>query len=205
MLKLNLGCGTDLRPGWENVDIMPLIGIDRVCDLNEPWPWEDGSVEQVFASDVFEHLRDKMHSMGEMWRVCCHGAICEVETPNMVYNPAAWSDPTHRTCWHPENMEYFRPGHAWYYYSPATFITIEMEHTAFRLYWKLLAYKEHDPEMAAKHIGYEEWRASWQGPLGFADGRDILPIQTAHFPPGELLRRAPTSEAAAKLRRDPHE
>ena len=195
-MKLNLGSGSDIRPGWCNVDIIQIPGVDVVHDLNERWPWEDDSVEQIWASDVFEHLRDKMHSMEEMWRVCCHGALCEVETPNTVYNPAGWSDPTHRTPWHPENMEYFRPGHAWYYYSEAKFVTVEMQHTCFRLYWAVRAYKEHDEELAALHVNYEEWREEWQGPLQFRDGRDVLPIQTSHVGAGQLrIRTDPIREA----------
>ena len=194
-MKLNLGCGTDLRPGWVNVDIIQMPGVDVVCDLNERWPWEDNSVDQVWASDVFEHLKDKMHPMEEMWRVCKHGVFCEVETPNMVYNPAGWSDPTHRTSWHPENMEYFRPGHAWYYYSPAKFVTVEMEHNAFRLYWALRAYKDHDEDLMEQHINYEAWREAWQAPVGFKDGRDILPVQTAHIPFDQLrIRPDPKGE-----------
>ena len=75
----------------------------------------------------------------------------------------------------------------------AKFVTVGMEHTAFRLYWLLRAYKEHDEDLLAQHINYELWREAWQGPLGFAEGRDILPVQTAHIPADQL-----------RIRKDPH-
>lgn len=34
-LKINLGCGTDIKPGWVNVDIAKLDGVDIVHDLDE--------------------------------------------------------------------------------------------------------------------------------------------------------------------------
>lgn len=56
-LKLNLGCGDDIRSGWTNVDIAPRDGAVEM-DLEEtPWPWSDGSAKVILMDNVFEHLR----------------------------------------------------------------------------------------------------------------------------------------------------
>ena len=36
-MKLNLGCSTDVRYGYENVDRVP--PADQIVNLAEPWPW----------------------------------------------------------------------------------------------------------------------------------------------------------------------
>src|SRR5688572_6900627 len=53
-LKLNLGCGPNLKPGWVNVDLSP--EADLHLDLREPLPFEDGSVAMIYSEHFFEHL-----------------------------------------------------------------------------------------------------------------------------------------------------
>lgn len=56
-LRLNLGCGADIRPGWVNLDNRPLPGVDVVHNiLHLPWPFPDAHFEEVHAKDVFEHV-----------------------------------------------------------------------------------------------------------------------------------------------------
>jgi len=56
-MKLNLGCGDDIREGWINIDLAPGPGVDRVWNLEEtPLPYEDGTIDEIFASHVIEHL-----------------------------------------------------------------------------------------------------------------------------------------------------
>lgn len=83
-VKLNLGCNVHPEPGFVNVDMRQFPGVDVVCDLNEKWPWEDGSVAFIKAWDVVEHLKSPPHTMNEAWRVlipadglcaCCDPAV----------------------------------------------------------------------------------------------------------------------------------
>jgi hypothetical protein len=55
-MKLNLGCGAELRDGFVNIDIRSLDGVDRVLDLREPLPYEKGSIDAIWAKDILEHL-----------------------------------------------------------------------------------------------------------------------------------------------------
>ena len=54
-MKLNLGCGEDVRNDYINIDIRPLIGVDVVADVIY-LPVEDGSVDEILASDIYEHI-----------------------------------------------------------------------------------------------------------------------------------------------------
>lgn len=55
-MKLNLGCGTRVRKGYRNIDITPYPGVDLAHDLNIPLPFDDKSVDEIFASHVIEHF-----------------------------------------------------------------------------------------------------------------------------------------------------
>ena len=48
MLKLNLGCGTNRLPGWEN--------HDADVDLRKRLPWPDGSAKYILLEHVLEHF-----------------------------------------------------------------------------------------------------------------------------------------------------
>ena len=54
MLKLNLGCGEDIREGYHNIDIrkLPNVIVADVTNL----PYKNNSVDEIIASDVYEHI-----------------------------------------------------------------------------------------------------------------------------------------------------
>ena len=55
-MKLNLGCGNDLKEGYVNVDIVD-YGGNTIHDINKfPYPFEDNTFDEVLASHVLEPL-----------------------------------------------------------------------------------------------------------------------------------------------------
>jgi SAM-dependent methyltransferase len=96
MKRLNLGAGYDIRTGWVNSDIAELPGIDVVHDLDvAPWPWDNASVDEIRAMDVFEHVNDPLVFMNQAGRVLKPGGVLRIRSPHWR-SESAYTDPTHR-------------------------------------------------------------------------------------------------------------
>ncbi len=111
MRVLNLGAGPRPEPDATNHDISAHSPwIDVVWDLEQmPWPWEDGSWDEVHAFDVFEHLkRDICEWLDESWRILVPGGTLKLRLPAFD-NPLSYRDPTHRRVFHPETLDYWDP------------------------------------------------------------------------------------------------
>jgi SAM-dependent methyltransferase len=87
-LKIDLCGGIDTRPGFQAADLS--TGVD----LNGPWPWKDGTVGCLRASDALEHLRDPIHVFSEAYRVLVPGGYFLTHTPSSE-GLGADCDPTH--------------------------------------------------------------------------------------------------------------
>lgn len=57
-MKLNLGCGSDIKKDFINIDIRSLPGVDLVADITflPPDRFAPGTVEEINAYDVLEHI-----------------------------------------------------------------------------------------------------------------------------------------------------
>ncbi|MCE5318004.1 MAG: methyltransferase domain-containing protein, partial [Parachlamydia sp.] len=77
--RVDLGCGPVKLPGFIGVDRYPLPGVDVVADINSRLPFEDNSVDLVYASHSLEHVSDLLFTMAEIYRICKDGAqVCIV-------------------------------------------------------------------------------------------------------------------------------
>lgn len=56
--KVNIGCGTDVRDDYINVDHRAIEGVDVVADVLD-LPFKPGSLKEIFASHVAEHFIQK--------------------------------------------------------------------------------------------------------------------------------------------------
>jgi glycosyltransferase involved in cell wall biosynthesis len=106
--KIELGARFSPRDGYESVD---LKGAKINCDLNDRWPFEDSSVGVIRAYDIFEHLKDPIHTMKECSRVLIPGGWVMSFTPS-TDGRGAWQDPTH--------VSYYNEN-SWLYYTNANY------------------------------------------------------------------------------------
>ena len=87
IVRLHIGCGTNLLPGWINIDRVArisgvLTGIDPTS-----LPWGDGAVHEILAEHVFEHFSFEQEAKvwPEVARVLCHGGQLTVEVPDFEW------------------------------------------------------------------------------------------------------------------------
>lgn len=113
-MKLNLGCGRDIRDGWVNVDCVPMPGVDHVVDFDDKpvLPLPDDSVAYSEGSHVIEHLHYPLPFMEELWRVTKPGGTAAFRCPYGSTDDAD-EDPTHvRRMFH-GSWGYFGQPHYW--------------------------------------------------------------------------------------------
>lgn len=124
MNKLNLGCGTDIRQGWVNLDIAPLPGVDVVHDLRVlPLPFKDETFDYILCSDILEHFLDYVPLLEELHRVVKTGGDVEVKVPHYTYS-RAYADPTHLRFFAIELFEFFTKDTTRPYYFNFSFNTV---------------------------------------------------------------------------------
>ena len=96
-MKLNLGSGGKPLEGYINVDRNPRApGVNKVWDLDVlPWPFEDGSADEVVMDQCLEHLSDHNAAMREVHRVLKPGGSAKISVPHFTWQ-LAYQDPTHK-------------------------------------------------------------------------------------------------------------
>jgi ubiquinone/menaquinone biosynthesis C-methylase UbiE len=80
-MKLLLGGGSLTKPGFTNIDIRDLPGVDIVHDLMKGIPLKDNTVEIVIADNLFTELPEIAPLMEEIWRVCKPNAQVIIKVP----------------------------------------------------------------------------------------------------------------------------
>jgi SAM-dependent methyltransferase len=101
--KIELGGAFDAQPGYFKVD---LHDCDVVCDLDKTWPFKDSSVGCIRAFDIFEHLKNPVHTMKECYRVLAPGGWVISVTPS-TDGRGAFQDPTHVSFWNENSFHYY--------------------------------------------------------------------------------------------------
>lgn len=103
-LKLNIGSGTDYRPGFVNIDSNPRAKTDLCADATE-LPFAENSVDYVMMRHSLEHIpRAKIWAfLNKLYYVCRPGAIVEIWVPHFKGIHAC--HPQHDTLWGSASFE----------------------------------------------------------------------------------------------------
>lgn len=86
-MKIHLGCGKKLLPGYVNCDVAPFgAKPDIQFDLlDQRWPFDDECADEILAVHVWEHFYecDHPHLASECRRVLKPGGLLVLEMPNL--------------------------------------------------------------------------------------------------------------------------
>ncbi len=119
-MKLDIGCGDKKRAGTHGVDRAAIPGVDTVHDLNAfPYPFADNSCDEIWMTDVLEHLNDTLGVMEEIHRILQPGGIVHVKVVHWSHHHA-YADPTHVRFFGQEMWDFFT-GKGRNYYTKAQF------------------------------------------------------------------------------------
>ncbi|HIH10794.1 TPA: class I SAM-dependent methyltransferase [Candidatus Woesearchaeota archaeon] len=111
MKKLHIGCGKTILPGYVNLDMQLLPGVDVVQDLEKfPYPFKDGEFDLIEAHQVLEHIHDLQGVMKELARILKKGGVLKIDVPHFTSN-TAWMDPTHVRYFAYTTFDFFVRGH----------------------------------------------------------------------------------------------
>lgn len=94
-LRLNLGCGKDIKPGYTNVDFYDMAAAAEFgsavpcmrCDLSVfPWPFKDKSASEILMLDFLEHFEySKTRTiLQEVWRVLEPDGFVDIQVPDFT-------------------------------------------------------------------------------------------------------------------------
>lgn len=124
---IDLGCGKDKVQGSIGVDCVALDGVDIVHDMKKlPYPFESNSVDKVYCRHVLEHfdVDARRIILEELHRILKVDGELEIRVPH-AFSPGAFHDPTHKSFFTFNTMDYFTNWHKFSYYSNAKFRIIK--------------------------------------------------------------------------------
>lgn len=140
-MKLNLGCGQHIYPGWINADIQKSEGVDKSFDFNVfPYPFKKETFDYILVDNVLEHLDDCYKVIDELWRIAKPNATIEIRVP-YCHNLVAFNDPGHKHFFNARSIELLCDVNSTYSLNPSKkFEIISLKKTSGR-FKKIIPYK----------------------------------------------------------------
>jgi predicted SAM-dependent methyltransferase len=95
-MKLNVGCGTDYREGFVNIDgSSSLPKVDKVIDISVESlsaHFKAGEVEFILANDIIEHHFhwEAVRIMTDFYNLLQQGGKAEIRVPDASYIIKSW-------------------------------------------------------------------------------------------------------------------
>lgn len=96
-MKLNLGCGPDIKEDYINIDTCPLDSRVVAGDIRN-LSYKNASIDEIYAKDILEHLDlyDAIKAIKNWSRICKPGAKLFIQTICIdlmieAYNNKIWS------------------------------------------------------------------------------------------------------------------
>ncbi len=95
--KLNIGCGNDYREEYVNLDNK---GSRYACDVRHdlnvfPYPFKESTFEEVYCSNILEHLNDVPRTLQELRRITKNQGIIRIIVPHFS-SADVWGDLSHK-------------------------------------------------------------------------------------------------------------
>lgn len=132
--KLNLGCGTDIKEGWINLDSAAIPGVDVVHDIEKlPLPFRDEEFDEILAQDVLEHI-EYVPVLKDLYRVLKKDGTLTIRVPHFT-SKNNFIDPTHKKRFSINTFDFFvrntKLGEKREYYFDFMFAKIKSRHITF--------------------------------------------------------------------------
>lgn len=107
-VRLDLGCGFKVHPGFVGIDKTPESLADVVWDFEDGFPFPPDTVDEVLGNQFLEHLSRGVliRFMNELWEALVPGGKAEFFVP-YFRSEWAFADPTHRNWFSLKSFTYF--------------------------------------------------------------------------------------------------
>lgn len=134
MVKINIGCGKDIREGYINVDLFNYPGVDKIVDLTAfPWDFPDGEADEVYTSHCIEHVLDQKSFLMECYRILKPGGELIIKAPHVTSVTSQGNLGHYRGYCYDTFKDYLSQDY--YMFEKARFRTIHQEIVWFRMEW----------------------------------------------------------------------
>ena len=107
--RLNIGCGTDIKKEWINLDKAAIPGVDIIHDIEAlPLPFPDNEFDVIRARDILEHL-EYIPVLKDFYRILKPGGTLTIQVPHFT-SRNNYIDPTHRKLFSVSTFDFFVRG-----------------------------------------------------------------------------------------------